>query len=106
MRIFSIFMIMFLTIVAFSDPIYLLTSKDDSFEIMFGKNELGFQYNKVLFFPVLPLEFFLPKNCDKELMKAVAKVESSFKIHALSSRGAMGLFQLMPETSKPSIEKR
>ncbi len=83
-----------------SDPIYLLTLKDDSFEVMFGKDMLGFQYNKILTFSTVPLEFFLPKSCDKELMKTIAKVESSFKIHAFSEVGAMGLFQLMPKTAK------
>jgi len=91
---------LFLVSILLSDPIYLLTLKDDSFEILFGKDMLGFQYNKILSFPTVPLELFLPRNCDKELMKAVAEVESSFKIHALSKAGAMGLFQLMPETAK------
>ncbi len=91
---------LFLVSILLSDPIYLLTLKEDSFEILLGKGTLGFQYNKILFFPTVPLELFLPRNCDKELMKAVAEVESSFKIHALSKAGAMGLFQLMPETAK------
>lgn len=100
MKKIIIFLFISFACLLLSDPIYLLTLKDDSFEIIFGKNLIGFQYNKIWFFPTFSLELFLPKNCDKELMKAIAKVESSFKIHAFSKAGAMGLFQLMPKTAK------
>lgn len=39
----------------------------------------------------------LAHNVDPDLLFAIAKVESGFKIHAVGTKGELGLFQLRPE---------
>lgn len=39
-------------------------------------------------------------NVDVKLLKAVAKAESNYKADAVSSAGAVGIMQLMPDTAK------
>ena len=39
-------------------------------------------------------------NIDEELIRAVIQIESSWRRDAVSSRGAMGLMQLMPRTAE------
>ena len=39
-------------------------------------------------------------NLDEALVKAVIKVESDYRPHIVSSKGAQGLMQLIPETAR------
>lgn len=56
-------------------------------------------------YPKLPLQSHKKLAVDPAIVHAIIRQESRFKADALSSAGAMGLMQLMPETAKQTAKK-
>lgn len=51
-------------------------------------------------YDALIFKYAANENLDPYLIKCLIKVESDFNPHAISSAGAMGLMQLMPDTAR------
>jgi Transglycosylase SLT domain len=56
-------------------------------------------------YPVPHWIYSLPKEADKALVLAIVKNESRFRPYARSTKGAVGLMQLMPETANVMVRK-
>lgn len=74
--------------------VFLLIFKDKLLKIMYPKT-----YSEIV--TIYEEEYGVEKN----LIYAVIKAESNFKINAVSNRGALGLMQLMEETASDVAKK-
>lgn len=63
---------------------------------------------KMIFYPVKFLDYIseasIQTGIDKNIILSVIKVESNFKKSATSNSGAIGLMQIMPNTSEYMVE--
>lgn len=89
-----------ITVLVFTFCIILVSMSADRTISEFDKYEYPQKYADVV--EVASAEFGLPEN----LIYAVIKAESGFDAEALSSAGAMGLMQIMPDTYENDIKPR
>ncbi len=82
-----------------SNPLFFLTSTAPRFTIQLYNKSIKLSMSQPFLYNNLPVDWFLPEQ-NKELLKGLISVESSFNVHALSSEGAIGLTQLMPGTAR------
>jgi soluble lytic murein transglycosylase len=83
--------------------------KDHNTELAIGKEAANrFRSLALLAYPVhaMPDNVALPNNMEKALIMAVARQESAFQAHAVSSAGARGLLQLLPTTAQGVARKK
>ncbi len=91
-------LILSLSVFLLSDPLIDLV-QGDSVEFYFGE-QFGLLYKKSFYIPTLPVDPILGfTNCDPNLMKAIMRAESDFRIHAESWAWAMGVAQFIPSTA-------
>lgn len=98
-RAILLFLILNFSFQAFSNALIFLNDSKTKISVLYQSNELKLSVYQPIVHPVLPVDWILPKD-NRDLLKGLIAVESGFFVHALSSEGAMGLTQLMPETAK------
>ncbi len=104
MRKILTFLILSSIVFALADPlseiVWMHDSKDYYLYIT-GGSIMGFKAVAVFEVPLFPVDsliFFT--GCDVNLLKAMIRAESGFKVHAKSKTGALGVSQIVRKTAK------
>lgn len=99
LRRIVLILIFYLFVQSFANALSFLNDPKTRISIEWQEQQIQISLYQPFVHPVLPVDWFLPKD-NRDLLKGLIAVESDFFVHALSNEGAMGLTQLTPETAK------
>lgn len=99
LRRIVLILIFYLFVQSFANALLFLNDPKTRISIEWQEQQIQISLYQPFVHPVLPVDWFLPKD-NRDLLKGLIAVESDFFVHALSNEGAMGLTQLTPETAK------